>query len=129
MLSTLDANAGRLDRVWMVPEYLDAVRLEAPQVWLELTQSYLDSAGAQLADLDRQLSLPDASAAARTLHSLKGSSRQIGGMTVGDIAEELESETETGAMRERLPDLNSAFDELRAQIEGAIAQQCGALER
>jgi CheY-like chemotaxis protein len=109
----------RVPRAWSVPDYLAEIIAEDPGIAKELLTLYLDDATQNLHDLNEQVLLRDEAVIARILHSLKGSSRQIGALKLSDIAESMEREmVERGfaAISENLAYLETAFELVRFEI-------------
>jgi HPt (histidine-containing phosphotransfer) domain-containing protein len=97
--------------------------LAEPLVWLELVQWYLEDTEANLVRLEQQVLRRDTGEAGMTLHSLKGSSRQIGGLSLGDLVEKMEGTLHSDgvdATRPALPGLRLALESLRSEMEDAI---------
>jgi HPt (histidine-containing phosphotransfer) domain-containing protein len=109
--------------MWTVPDYMEDLYTSQPDIWLELVELYLKDASSSLATLEEQLLHADSEAAARTLHSLKGSSKQIGGLAVGERSAQIEDEVSRGewhAARQAFPGLSLAFQSLHREMEEAI---------
>jgi len=105
---------------WTFPDYLQEISSVTPHLVAELVELFLRDAAADLEILNEQTKLLDAEAAAMTLHSLKGSSRQIGGLAMGDLLEAMEDLLRwhgVEAIRDYLPVLGFAFQSLRTEME------------
>ena len=91
-----------------------------PHLVTELVELFLRDAAADLESLNEQTKRLDAGAVAMTLHSLKGSSRQIGGLAMGDLLEAMEDLLRlhgVDAIRDCLPLLALAFQSLQTEME------------
>jgi hypothetical protein len=108
---------------------MEEMRVCEPVVWLELIQCYLGDAMSNLADLCEQASQHDVEAVSKTLHTLKGSSIQIGGLNMGELIEEAEDMISHGAIEtacRMIPQIHTAFDSLRSEMENAIVTQANS---
>jgi chemotaxis protein histidine kinase CheA len=108
---------------------MEEMRVCEPVLWLELIQCYLGDAMSNLADLCEQASQHDVDAVRKTLHTLKGSSIQIGGLNLGDLIEEAEDMITHGAIEvgcQMIPQIHTAFDSLRSEMENAIVAQANS---
>lgn len=108
---------------WTIPDYLGEFLSTDPQVWLEVVMCFLEDSASNLARLDQEISRSDTRAAGLTLHTLKGSSRQIGALHIGNLFEEMEISLQqdgVDAARPFLSGLHAAYDSVRAEMEDAI---------
>jgi HPt (histidine-containing phosphotransfer) domain-containing protein len=80
---------------------------------------FLDDAPRQIDALTACLRAGDASGASRQAHTIKGASATVGGEALASVAQEMERAAMSGdldGVRDRLPDLEAAFDRLRAAM-------------
>ena len=123
MLTAEHPNPAEIQGAWIPPGYLEELRLNDTCVWAELVELYLVDARSHLVDLEQQTMRNYADATARTLHSLKGSSRQIGAERFGGQIEDMEIYLEAHAAADAsqfLSGLHLAFEALRAEMNEAI---------
>jgi hypothetical protein len=76
-----------------------------------------------MGNLREQIFRRDTSAVTKTIHTLKGSSWQIGGFALGNLIEETEvslSHQGLEAVCEAFPQIDAAFDLLRREIKDAM---------
>jgi HPt (histidine-containing phosphotransfer) domain-containing protein len=105
---------------WSIPDFLQELLSVEPHLVAELIQLFLKDASADLARLSEQIRLGDMRAVSITLHSLKGSAKQIGGLQMGGIVEEMECNLRSGktaGMHRSLPGLETAFRSLCTEME------------
>lgn len=105
---------------WTLPDYLQEISSVTPHLVTELVELFLRDAAADLETLNEKTKRFDAGAVVMTLHSLKGSSRQIGGLAMGDLLEAMEDLLRVhglDAIRDCLPLLELAFQSLRTEME------------
>lgn len=106
-----------------MPGYLEDLCPTEPALMADLLRMFLMDAAASVDKLSKQATAADAVAAARTLHTLKGSCSQMGGQHMERILEEMEErlrEVGIETTRELLPALKVAFQELREAIENRM---------
>ena len=108
---------------WKIPAFLHELQLNEPELLGELIQLYIQDASENIRQLKGQLMKEDQEAVSATLHALKGSSRQIGGLILGDILAEMEEHLSAGdvaMVRGSLPGLHSAFQALCSEMEEQV---------
>ncbi len=104
----------------MIPDYLRELLPAESDVFLEIIELFLHDAAAELSNLKQHTELNNMTAVAMTLHTLKGSSKQVGGLQMGDTVEAMEVSLQSGdrdSVRKGLPELEIAFDELQSQMK------------
>jgi CheY-like chemotaxis protein len=94
-------------------EMMDVFEAVPGSYYAELLKPYLLHTQGQLIDLERSLAHKDASAAALIAHTIKGSSRHIGFVGMGDRADVLEAEARQGAVHDPEARVTALNDELR----------------
>jgi PAS domain S-box-containing protein len=107
-----------------MPGYLQEMLSTEPSLVTELVQLFLRDSAEGLDRLEQRVAEGDAEATAKVVHTLKGSSNQIGGLTLGAELEALEGRLRdrgVASIRESLPGLLSLFDALREEMEVSIA--------
>lgn len=90
----------------------------------ELVQMYVKDASANLDLLREQMLRNEVKAASATLHALKGSCLQIGGLKMGEIVIGMEEQLSSGGLEEArisLKDLGCAFQELCLDMNERLA--------
>ena len=107
---------------WTLPGYLAEIIAEDPSVAKELLVLYLEDAAASVDRLNRLIVLGDKFECRKTLHSLKGSSLQIGALKLGGVAEGLEAKVIQGNFlaSEDVLELKTSWESVRFEIERAI---------
>ena len=78
------------ENIWVQPDYLTELMAEDPDTGAELIELFLRDTGEALEALEKALADADASAAGRLLHSVKGSSAQMGALAVSAVCAEME---------------------------------------
>ncbi len=119
-LSADGTRTGQTAAAWSIPDYLLELLQEEPTLVVDLVEMFLHDAANNLDRLRRQAGESDGEAAAMTLHALRGSSLQMGGLKVGLLAEEMEEDIHrrgVDAVRDALSDLEDAFRTLRSEME------------
>lgn len=92
----------------------------------ELVDTFIDDAGAQLADLDAAVAAGDTEGLVRPAHSLKSSADNVGAVTLRDLARQLEADARTGTVPEpgvRVAALRTAFEAAREALVAARAHR------
>jgi hypothetical protein len=105
---------------WGIPDYLKDLMATEPRITSELVALYLEDTTANFTLLKKSLQFSDPGPIRMTLHAMKGSCRQIGGLTLGDMIEQMEARLQNGqidAIRTGVPDLESSFALLRREME------------
>lgn len=88
-----------------------------------LIQTYISDSRERIEALHHALSSDDAQAFARTAHSFKGSSINIGASRLGDILQEAEKAGQAANLdgaRKLIPDLESEFLTVRRLMEESL---------
>ncbi len=107
-------------QVWSAPEFMEELIPRNPEVVAELIQFYLEDTATGLNALREQLLRLDKPAAMRSLHGLKGSCRQIGGLRLGDLIEDLETRFQNNEVedaRQSLRLVETGFELLRLELQ------------
>ena len=92
----------------------------------ELIADFVISAAVQLTDLHTAFVEQDASLLRRAAHTLKGSSRTIGALPMGEICEHLEHLGESGSLdgaEKMLSDINIEFARVQSELENFLRAQ------
>jgi HPt (histidine-containing phosphotransfer) domain-containing protein len=106
---------------WLPPDFLEEMLHDEPESARELLSLFLEDTAANLLILQAAIRAHDSSRSLALLHSLKGSCRQIGALTMGDIAERMEALAEVSS--HSVPDtseLTNAFHGVRLEIQDLL---------
>lgn len=102
---------------------LDTLReLDDPgksDVFKEVVVLYLDDAPRYLDEARGAIASQDCEALHRAVHSLKGSSRYVGGASLADLCQELENEAAIGfkdTFKDRQEEIEAAFNRVRKAL-------------
>jgi CheY-like chemotaxis protein/HPt (histidine-containing phosphotransfer) domain-containing protein len=109
------------ESIWNQPDYLIELLAEDPEIGAEIIGLFLQDTGASILALARALTDSDAAEAGRLLHGIKGSSAQIGALSVSALCTDMEDSVRAGelmAAHARFEDLNSRFSMARALMAG-----------
>jgi CheY-like chemotaxis protein len=104
---------------WKLPESLESIMAEAPEVAQEMLQLFQDDMSERLLILQKQFSTNNEIEVKKLLHSIKGSSRQIGAFKLALLAEQYEKEAKSGNITNgdsKLTALEQTFAEAREAI-------------
>jgi hypothetical protein len=99
---------------------MEDLLVDEPQLLIEIIQLFIQDATVNLEMLRRQASLSDEKAVSMTLHALKGSCRQIGGLVMGDMLEKMEASLPLDgveAVRESVVSLELEFQRLHLELQ------------
>ena len=107
-------------------ERLNTLRMLDPEgdgvFFAKLLETFLESAREDLRLIENALHSADAQTLRNKAHSLKGSSRNIGSETMGDLCQKLESLADE-ASREKVPGILGALREEFARVEKEIRDE------
>ena len=90
----------------------------------DLIQIYLDDSPQRIAEIELSLAEGDAERLTRAAHSLKGSCSNFGASELRAVSERIEKLGRQGALGEvpaRLPELKTAFAQVKADLEALIS--------
>ncbi len=102
-----------------VPDYLVEMLAEDADSAAELIQLFLEDTATSLNDMDAALTLGDPDRVSRLLHSIKGSSAQMGALTIANACAELERGAAAGnlsATGERMPEIRKIFTDVHDRL-------------
>lgn len=89
----------------------------------ELVDIYLEDAEVRLSELKEALISADSDSFGRTAHQLKGSSANMGAVSVSDWAKQLEQAGKTDGLAkaaDMLPELEQAFARVRDELSSMV---------
>ncbi len=90
----------------------------------DVIESYLSDSASQLDVMTNALNEGDDAVLARAAHSLKSSSRSLGALVVGELAEQIEMSAQTaassGAVNALLPQLRRALSQVEPLLKSAL---------
>lgn len=116
--------------IWEIPEYLDEFIAEDPEAGKDLVVTFIEDTAQQILALQNALTAPDLKLAGRLLHSLKGSSSQMGALELSGVCQAAESTLEAGdvaAVLARLDDLQASRASAVALMRDRLHQAGAAL--
>jgi HPt (histidine-containing phosphotransfer) domain-containing protein len=99
------------------PGVLDALRdsVGGDEAFVvDLVETYLSDAAAQLADVEAAIGSRDAAALVRPAHTLKSASFTVGAMRLGERSRTLEQRGRSGALEGSADDLHEALEDWQA---------------
>ncbi len=111
---------GQIDR-----EYLKEISGGDVEFEQDLIHTFLESAPALIESFRSASESADSTAARHAAHTLKGSSRSVGAVAFANVCEEAEKAAraeEIEACRQLAGSIESAFEALRADGEGLLAE-------
>ncbi len=117
---TRDAVPVGIQEAWVVPDYLKEIIADDPDIARDLLQLFLEDAAENLGKLIEQVRLRNKLAIGRILHSLRGSTLQIGAIGLSVVVDYLNTEADAGrllAVSEGMGELQSAFVIVRSEME------------
>ena len=88
----------------------------------DLLQTFLDDSATHVAAIHRALQAGDHAAVKKHAHVLKGASRSIGALALGDACEQLEGAADQGRSDSVMLDLERAFEAAHRSISGVLAE-------
>jgi CheY-like chemotaxis protein/HPt (histidine-containing phosphotransfer) domain-containing protein len=106
-----------------VPDYLTEMLAEDSDSAAELVQLFLEDTASSLADMDAALAASDSVRVSRLLHGIKGSSAQMGALTMSSACAELEHAAAAGDIsptRKRMPDIRKIFSEVNHSLTSLL---------
>jgi polar amino acid transport system substrate-binding protein len=106
-----------------VPEHLTELILEDTVTAAELIRTFLEDTASSLESLHRAVTAGEADRASRILHSLKGSSSQMGALGLAALCVELEKKVKQGDLDEccvRQPELRAALTALGPSMRALL---------
>jgi PAS domain S-box-containing protein len=113
------------DDALTVPDYLTEMLAEDSDSAAELVQLFLEDTASSLDDMDTALASDDSGRVSRLLHSIKGSSAQMGALTMSNACAELEHGAGSGELsftRQRMPEIRMMFDTVNKMMNGLLPQ-------
>jgi HPt (histidine-containing phosphotransfer) domain-containing protein len=99
-----------------------ADELGGPEVVVMLATTYLDELASRLAALNEAADAADLQAVSRSAHTLKSSSRLLGGLTLGDLCQDTEHAADITTATALVPTLVARAEQFAAELRTWIAQ-------
>lgn len=116
-------NVGAQASEWAIPEYMYDILEEDPEIARELLTLFFDTATEIIEQLPVDLRLHDLRSVCRLLHTLKGSTRQLGATDMADFTEAIEIKAGQGdltGMFESLACLRGMLDSLQVTFQTRV---------
>jgi CheY-like chemotaxis protein len=120
-----DAEPANANHNLTVPDYLVEMLSDDADSAAELVQLFLEDTASSLKDMDAALAPGDPHRVSRLLHSLKGSSAQMGALAMSNACAELEASAAAGDLsptRKRMPEIRVMFDVVCKMMNGLLPQ-------
>jgi PAS domain S-box-containing protein len=111
------------DDTFTAPDYLTEMLSEDSDSAAELVQLFLEDTASSLNAMDAALASADSGRVSRLLHSIKGSSAQMGALTMSNACAELERGAGAGDLSptgQRMPEIRKIFDELNDRLTSLL---------
>jgi CheY-like chemotaxis protein/HPt (histidine-containing phosphotransfer) domain-containing protein len=109
----------------ILPDYLTEMLAEDSDSAAELVHLFLEDTVSSLTAMDAALASGDSVGVSRILHSIKGSSAQMGALTMSKACAELERGAADGDLspsRQRMPEIRKTFDVVCKLMNGLLPQ-------
>ena len=120
----------RVPRAWSTSSVLEEINAVDPPAGEELLRLYLEDTASTLVQLAQYAEKGDLKGVLRSVHTLKGSCRQIGATRMGDLAEHAESCLGSSGLENaalQIHYLRRSFQPVRREIQATLNPQ-GKLE-
>ncbi len=92
------------------------------EIYKEVLNAYLEDTPGMIEDMNRAVESKDTEVLYRHAHSLKSSSRSIGGMRLGNVSAELEANSRAGDLgcaKDMLAKVKEEFSALKQELDAA----------
>jgi len=106
-----------------VPDYLTEMLAEDADSAAELVRLFLEDTACSLNEMDAAIASGDSGRVSRALHSIKGSSAQMGALTMSTACAELEHGAAAGDVSpacKRMPEIRMMFDVVTKAMTGLL---------